>query len=114
MPEDIISDTISLLAGDLSIERADLPAIKNEKEGWEQLKKLVANKIFYLMDHDADQLKYLLYRLDINELKVKTVLANASFPEAADGIAALIIEREMEKARTRQLYNTGTGDWLDV
>lgn len=101
------------MAGDLAIDRTDLPAFNNEAEGWEQLKRIVANKIFYLMENDADQLKYLLYRLDINEMKVKAVLANASFSEAAEGIAELILIREMEKARTRQQYR-GNGDWLDV
>jgi len=115
LPEDIIQETLTLLAGDLSIERTALPTVKDEEEGWEQLKRLVADRVFYLMEHDADQLKYMLYRLDISELKVKKVLADASFAEAAEGIADLILVRELEKARTRQQYRAGKGgDWLDV
>lgn len=114
MPENIIQETIKLLSGDLEIEPKYFPVVVEESEAWEQLKKLVAERVLYLMENDVEQFKYVLYRLDINERKVKTVLAESPYGEAANGIAELILNREIEKAQTRQQYSSGSGDWLDV
>ncbi len=114
MSDTILQETIKLLSGDLEIDRQYFPVVEEETEAWVQLRKLVAEKILYLMENDVEQLKYILYRLDINELKVKTVLSKSPFGEAADGIAELILKREMEKAQTRQQYGSGKGNWLDV
>ena len=46
-----------------------------------------------------------LYRLDISEKKVKDVLKATSDQDAGDLIAGLIIERQLEKLRTRGLFN---------
>jgi hypothetical protein len=114
LAEPIINETMQLLSGDLEIDRSYFPKTSNEEEAWATLRKLVAEKVQYLMEHDVEQLKYVLYRLDINERKVKTVLAESPFGEAPAGIAELILKREMEKARTRLQYGTGSSDWLDV
>lgn len=114
MPDSIIHETIKLLSGDLEIDPKYFPVVEDETTAWEQLRKLVAEKVLYLMENDVEQFKYVLYRLDVNELKVKTVLAESPYGEAANGIAELILKREMEKAQTRQQYSSGAGDWLDV
>lgn len=114
MPENIIQETIKLLSGDLEIEPKYFPVVVEENEAWEKLGELIAEKVLYLMENDVEQLKYVLYRLDINERKVKTVLAESPFGEAASGIADLILKREIEKAQTRQQYGSSAGDWLDV
>lgn len=114
MSENIIYETIKLLSSDLEIDHSYFPVSSNEDDVWAKMRSIVAEKVFYLMENDVEQLKYILYRLDINERKVKTVLAEAPFGEAAAGIAELILIREMEKARTRQQYSAGAGDWLDV
>lgn len=114
MSDNILHETIKLLAGDLEIEKQYFPVVTDEAEGWEQLRKLVAEKVLYLMESDVEQFKYVLYRLDINERKVKQVLAESPYGEAANGIAELILKREVEKAQTRQQYSSGAGDWLDV
>lgn len=114
MPEQIIQETIKLLSGDLEMDLKCFPVVAEETEPWEQLRKLVAERVLYMMENDVEHFKYVLYRLDINEQKVKQVLAESPYGEAANGIADLILKREMEKAQTRQQYNSGTGDWLDV
>lgn len=114
MSENIIQETIKLLSGDLEIAHEYFPVVVEETEAWAQLRKLVAEKILYLMENDVEQLKYILYRLDVNERKVKKVLSESPFGEAADGIAELVLTREIEKARTRQQFSSGAGNWLDV
>jgi hypothetical protein len=46
-----------------------------------------------------------LYRLDISENKVKDLLKGNSQHNAGDLIAVLIIERQLEKIKTRGLFN---------
>ncbi|MBK2247172.1 hypothetical protein [Francisella tularensis] len=58
-----------------------------------------------LILHDFDQLIYILYRLDIPEAKLKTVLAEHPQEDAAKIIDALIIERQIQKQKSRQQYN---------
>lgn len=98
----------------MEIDHQYFPVVEEETEAWVQLRRLVAEKILYLMENDVEQLKYILYRLDVNERKVKKVLSESPFGEAADGIAELILKREMEKAQTRQQYGSGKSNWLDV
>lgn len=57
-----------------------------------------------LILHDFDQLIYILYRLDIPEAKLKTVLAEHPQEDAAKMIAALIIERQVQKQKSRAAF----------
>lgn len=57
-----------------------------------------------LILHDFDQLIYILYRLDIPEAKLKALLAEHPQKDAAKMIAALIIERQLQKQQSREKY----------
>src|SRR5687768_8087354 len=46
-----------------------------------------------------------LYRLDVSEVKIRTALAGEPQKDAAALIADLILERELEKIKTRRLFN---------
>ena len=56
-----------------------------------------------ITDH-FDELITLLYRLDVNEKKLKDLLQQHAAEDAADIIAALIIERQEQKIKTRELF----------
>lgn len=70
----------------------------------EQLEAIIAERINYLVINDFPQLLRLLYRIDISETKLKSLIG--SNPEADSGriIAKMIIERQMEKARLREHF----------
>ena len=59
-----------------------------------------------LITHHFDKLISLLYRLDINEKKLKDLLQQHASEDAAGIIAALIIERQEQKIKTRSLFKT--------
>ena len=110
----MIEDITLLVTKDMGmLETPALPTI-NEEEAWKKLRAILAERIDYMLQNDIEQLKVLLYRLDINERKVKQVLAEAPIGEAAGQIAELILTREIEKAHTRRQYSAGSGEWLDV
>jgi hypothetical protein len=57
-----------------------------------------------LINADFEKLVFLLYRIDIQESKIKQLLALPSSNNAGEIIADAIIKRQAEKAITRQLY----------
>ena len=56
-----------------------------------------------LINSDFNKLIQLLYRLDISESKLKALLARPN-SSAGELIAALIVERELQKIESRKAY----------
>lgn len=52
--------------------------------------------------NDFERLVNLLYRIDVNEKKLKAILSQQTNTEAGKIIAALIIERQSEKIKSRE------------
>ena len=73
-------------------------------EDFSEIRSRLTTLISNLLDSDLQGLLNLLYRIDVSEKKVKTILTTANTGELADQIAALIIERKMQKIITRRKY----------
>jgi len=54
---------------------------------------------------DFDKLVMLLYRLDINETKLRKILNENPSQDAGNMIADLIIERQLQKIKSRQQFS---------
>ena len=65
----------------------------------EELKQKLALHINDLINHNFEKLVYYLYRVDVNERKLKYLLHENVGSDAAVIIADLIIERQMEKIK---------------
>ncbi|MBX2888465.1 MAG: hypothetical protein KF829_07415 [Ferruginibacter sp.] len=66
--------------------------------------------INHLIIDDFEALINILYRIDINEEKLKDILRQHPDTETANIIADLIINRQIQKLRTRQLFS----DFKDI
>lgn len=75
---------------------------------------LVASYIQELINTDFEHLLWLLYKIDVNEKKIKTALEDSNLENSSIVIAEMIIEREKEKIETRKKYSsdTGSNDWI--
>jgi hypothetical protein len=73
-------------------------------------KKLLIEKINELILTDFEKLVSILYRIDVNETKIKAFLGQQSNKDAAEIIAALMLEREIEKRKSRQRYSKRDND----
>lgn len=73
----------------------------------EAFKELLAAKISQLINNDFAALVQLLYRIDIPEKKLKEVIEAGQGDDTAKLIAAMIIERQLEKASLRKQYRGG-------
>jgi len=76
----------------------------NEVIEIDQIKKKLTSVIQYLLDKDLNKLLNIFYRIDLDERKVKLILS-ASLPDyIASDLAELVIQRELQKAKTRLKY----------
>lgn len=62
--------------------------------------------IIYLLVHNLEKLWNILYRIDVNEQKVKALFEQNDPGKIAPEMARLIYERLEQKAQTRILYRT--------
>lgn len=67
----------------------------------EALLDRLASFINDLIQHRFDQLVQLLYRIDVSEKKLRSLLQEHPDTDAGRVIAALILERQLQKIKTR-------------
>lgn len=79
----------------------------------EDVFRLVASRIDYLLHNDFHRLISLLYRLDVSETKLRTLLAEQPGTDAAELITGLLLERLMLSIKTRQAYGSRQADPSD-
>jgi hypothetical protein len=70
----------------------------------EELKKKLSAHINHLIQSDFEKLVSLLYRIDVSEPKLKYLLQQNPGEDAGKTIAELIIERQLQKIKSRQDY----------
>ena len=70
----------------------------------EQLEVFLAAKINQLITNDFIQLLQILYRIDVSEQKLRSLLKQNADTDAGRIIAVLIIERQLEKLRSREQF----------
>lgn len=72
----------------------------------QELKEMLAKHVNHLLQTNFEQLVNLLYRIDISEKNLKALLAQNPQQDAGDIIAVLIIERQLQKMKSREQYKT--------
>ena len=78
-----------------------------EKISFTGIKEILSSHINNLIINNFNLLVSLLYRIDVNETKLKTLLKDNPGEDAGKIIAELIIERQLQKIKTRQQFNRG-------
>lgn len=71
---------------------------------FEELKRKLSVHINHLIQSDFEKLVSLLYRIDISEPKLKNLLQDNPGDDAGNTIAELIIERQLQKIKSRQQF----------
>ncbi|MCB0496998.1 MAG: hypothetical protein KDC79_12740 [Cyclobacteriaceae bacterium] len=90
-----LEEVVSLTTKDLGVAIAMPP-------DFDEFVKELSKAIQYLIDTDFERLMQILYRIDVDENKVK--LAFGLENNVADELALLVIEREKQKVLTRAKY----------
>ncbi len=79
--------------------------VHSEQKNDEELFNHLVDHIAYLLDHNRDFLMSLLYRLDVRESSIKAYMSKTDL-SPAEVIARLIIERQIERIKTKQSYSS--------
>jgi hypothetical protein len=83
----------------------------------DDLQQLVADHVNNLIQHNFQKLITVLYRVDVSEIKLKQLLQENPGLDAGKIIGGLIIERQIQKIKTRQQFSkrdnnfTGEEKW---
>ncbi|MBK5270419.1 MAG: hypothetical protein JJE22_05325 [Bacteroidia bacterium] len=91
-------ELVELLNNELAIE---MP----EKISFEELRENLSQHINYLIQTNFQKLVSILYRIDVSEIKLKALLQENKFADAGAIIADLIIERQLQKIKSRQQFS---------
>ncbi len=83
---------------------SDLTARGSIDSAAAELRNQLAAKINYLIEQDFHSLVQLLYRIDINESKLKQVLNEQADTDAGSLIAEMIIQRQLQKAELKKQF----------
>lgn len=76
----------------------------------EMLREKLAMHINHLINNDFEKLVFYLYRIDVNESGMKQLLDQKEGENAAGLIADLIIERQLQKIKSRQQFRERDSD----
>ena len=68
------------------------------------LREKLAFIIAHLMEHNFERLCQAMYRLDVSETRFDRVMKETPLTDIPYAIADLVIERELQKVRTRMMY----------
>jgi hypothetical protein len=77
-------------------------------EEWKAKRAAIETYIAALIERNFARLLEILYRVDINEMRIKTLLADTSDTNSATLITNLIIERQLQKLAFRQSQQPDT------
>lgn len=91
-------ELIRLVNKELAIEIA-------ERKSYNEMHTELAIYINNLIKDDFDKLITYLYRIDVNEQKLKSLLQQNPNEDAGNIIATLIIERQQQKIKTRKQFS---------
>jgi hypothetical protein len=100
------TDLLNNINQSLEIELA--PAI-SEKE----LREQMVVHINHLINTNFEKLVFYLYRIDVNEKKIRRLLEQKEGEDAAGLIADLIIERQVQKIASRKIFKKEQTDMTD-
>ena len=94
-------------AGRMLVQQWQLPELQLREEASEyltHLKHRLADRIRELLETDMEHLINLLYRLDISETDFQRAMQGDHIYHTAQDLAEIVLNRELQKARTRAAY----------
>jgi N-acetylglucosamine kinase-like BadF-type ATPase len=101
------AELIRLLNNELPVEIA-------VQKSYAEIHAELSDYINTLIKNDFDKLIAYLYRIDVNEQKLKTLLQQFPLQDAGNIIASLIIERQEQKIKTRKQFSQRDSDFDEV
>lgn len=96
----LVDQLIVLLDKNFELSSATLPS----KPDLNTIRQRLITVISWLLTHDLNRLLAIFYRIDLDEKKVNEILAFSESNQLAERLSDMVIERELQKAKTRINY----------
>jgi hypothetical protein len=109
----VLQETFNIINKDFFIQKEGENTEQQIKAGFDFIRERLTDRIRYLMDNEYEKLMRLLYRIDVNELKLKKAFKENTFDDMPPIIADLVIERQIIKARLRTTYQSEFNNMAD-
>ena len=100
---ELLPSLLEKLSKDFSLEKESLPA----QQDLTAIRSHLAKRIVEMMARDHDRFLNSLYRIDVNESKVREILYSKDKTMIPEKLADLIIERQLIRIKTQLLYKQG-------
>ncbi len=110
MDQNTFAHTKDLIVRDFELEKHEEETLTEE-----DLFRLLADQISYMIEYRMEYLLSLMYRLDIDERKVNDALAPFAPEPANIGLARLVLDRQKRRAYTKAHYKQEEkldDDWI--
>ncbi|MGH2575687.1 MAG: hypothetical protein ACRDFC_08330 [Ignavibacteria bacterium] len=107
----LLTETLIAVTKDFDIQPLDFELLHlDENALLNEIKKNLTDKIKTFLDNNIEKLLTILYRIDIQEDTIKKIFSEYNKNEIPLVIADIIIERQLDKIKTRQLYRNRNTD----
>jgi len=103
---EFINATAQQLIKDFELFDIEIKFSGNPENAYNELLYQISPSIAYFLDNDYKRLLNLLYRIDVNESKVSTIVNDTTVNSLSEAIADLIIRRELQKIVIRRHYRS--------
>lgn len=72
---------------------------------FEEIHRVLTERIHELLEKNVEKLIFILYRIDVGQKRTDEIFNNPSKEEIASLLATAVIERQLEKVKTRRKYS---------
>ena len=93
---------LSLVQKDFKLDNSSINELPSPS--FEEVLAYLEGAISHLLDHDFERLLQIMYRIDIDENRFKEVFQSEESKEIVAKLARMVLDRELEKVRTRAEY----------
>lgn len=81
------------------------PLALHPSKNYEELREQLTQQINQLINEDFEKLVFLLYRIDVDEARMRALLVEHGNNNSAELIANLVLERQLQKIKSRRDFN---------
>ena len=74
----------------------------------------LANYLNDLILNDFEKLIFILYKVDVDEKRLKNILTTNLQTDAGELLARLVVERQIQKISSRKASGTSEGEWKEI
>lgn len=89
-----------------SIISANFDLAPGNMLSFEQIHRILTIRIHELLEKNVEKLVFILYRIDVGQKRTDEIFNNPSKEEIASLLATAVIERQLEKVKTRRKYSS--------